>query len=71
MGTLPPTSAYKAFPTPYGTPPLMSLTEPGSNSFRSKFGTYRADILRVRPGSFLWAGTPSLNFRWYALGWSG
>lgn len=66
--TLPPTAKYVPFTTAYGTPPVVSLSEPGSTSFRTKVGTYRADLLRVRPGSFQWAGTPSLNIHWQAFG---
>lgn len=66
-GTAPATgSTYVAFTTAYGTPPIVTMVPIGA--IRVSAGSVRWDVMRTRPGSFVWQGSPAHRWRWDALG---
>lgn len=69
VATLPPGTRYVSFTTVFGTPPQVSIAFAGT-TVRMQAGTTRlsADIIRVRPGSFRWVGSPNVRVRWTAWG---
>jgi hypothetical protein len=65
VATIPPALTYKVYTTAYGTPPVVSLYLSGTYNKR---GSMQMDVVRSRPGSFQWRGSPIFSVRWSAIG---
>lgn len=67
QATIPPTAKYRVFSSAYGTIPAVIVSLAGT---LSSPGTVKLSyaVTRVRPGSFVWVGTPSLRMNIMAYG---
>ncbi len=70
-GTPPVAAAYVSFTSAYGTPPVVVPLWIGTFAGAGTVNIARLprlDLIRVRPGSFQWRGTPLGRARWLAIG---